>query len=168
MVQVWSLEVGNCRQTVNWLEHAQSLGKLNLSRHRWLGHMVPTPLDQPSPYTMFSEADSDWNKSQCGQFKKWTKGTKILTIGLSRIGCVELPGWDSCDLSNLELENLRDTVRCQGQWQNWNLISSASLFSWLIILVFSFVTGIWCCELAKMPKHLLKCLMISQTGLNRQ
>lgn len=48
-------------------------------------------------YTLLSEADSDWKIDHDGQSMTWRGSMSSITNGLSLVGGVRLPGWDSRD-----------------------------------------------------------------------
>lgn len=89
-----------------------------------------------------------WNACGVSATSAWWSGhsmmqwevTEIQTNGLSAVGRMKLPGWDSWDFPTRWRETLINAARCCGRWHYYVQSLSTSLwFFWVFLLLIYFI-----------------------------
>ena len=92
--------------------------QLNLSRLRWLGHILRMDNSRLPQKSIASKAPNSWKKAAGGQRKTWLKDIKQLASPLAKIGNVWLPGWSHKDDPSQWIDTLTDMARDRTQWRS--------------------------------------------------
>lgn len=85
---------------------------------RWIGHVLRMPVWRLPRRALFSKPKDSWKKRPGGQRTMWVTIMKKLTIGLAKVGRIQLPGWKVNDQGLLWLDTLSDMATNRSQWRS--------------------------------------------------
>ena len=93
--------------------------RIELSRLRWLGHVLRMQSSRRPNRTLFTAPGVGLKKPRGGQKMTWPRGMKVCTANPGKVGAsVRLPGWGPKDEPTKWLETLGDMAMNRPQWRS--------------------------------------------------
>jgi hypothetical protein len=116
----WENRVSNAeiRRRVFGSHQLSVMRAVNLSRLRWLGHVLRMSTVRLPHRAMLATPPPSWKKPSGGQKTTWHRSMKVLTAGLSHVGRIRLPGWGPRDQPHQWLVTLGDMAQSRSQWRS--------------------------------------------------